>query len=222
MSPLPKQSRGVEYTLDTTNWTATKTWEYIYNPSFFARAMGSNQTLDNTYRLINYGLCYRPNPSFVLVDDNQVISELFFKDSIFSYRSFTSKLNHSFLKPEINCYSGTNNITLVASGGHDKYIWNTGDTTATIVVTDTGSYQVWVNKGIGMVGSNPIQISNISTYCNQTSSLNDLTKNSNKGNILTIYDLQGKTITNPIKNHLYLIKYSSGITEKEIWNPIVE
>jgi hypothetical protein len=52
---IPLYSRAVEYEIDVVNMTATKVWDYRYNPDIFAAAMGSVQRLDNGNTLINWG-----------------------------------------------------------------------------------------------------------------------------------------------------------------------
>jgi hypothetical protein len=68
-SPPPRISRAVEYALDTLTWTATKVWEYRYQPGFFSPAMGGHQTTETRQHLLSYGLIFRPHPSFVLTND---------------------------------------------------------------------------------------------------------------------------------------------------------
>lgn len=210
MAPLPKISRAVEYQLDTVNWVATKVWEYTYNPGFLSPAMGNHQTTDERDHLVNYGLNYRPNPSFVLTDDaGNLQSQLFFQDSFVSYRSFIADLPlQQNLRPIITCAQSGANIVLSAPQGFDRYEWSTGQSGASITVHSPGIYQVWVNVGVGMLGSLPFVVDNPANVCVVNSEyspqLND------NQDIIGFYDLLGRQIYQPVKGRLYMVRFANG------------
>lgn len=214
MGPLPRVSRAVEYRLDTLNWTATKVWEYKYDPEFFSRAMGGHQTTDHRQHLINYGLNFRPEPSFVRTDDaGQLLSELFFQDSIMSYRSslFDLPVEH-IERPVITCSQDGGTVTLSAPSGQGRYEWSTGETAPTINVSETGAYQVWIPQGIGMLGSKPFVIQDLAAAC-PTSVVKEVPETDSEL-IVGYFDLLGRRIA-PLQNsgsrmQIYVVQYASG------------
>ncbi len=202
-------SRAVIYTLDTVAHAATKTWEYIPNPSFYTSGMGNHQITPETNHLIAYGFSRRPDPSVEFVDNNgALISRILFQDSVISYRSFINKLPFKFPQPIITCSGGTNSVTLYAPSGFQTYLWSTGSLSNQITVTDTGTYQVWVNYGIGMLGSKPFFIHNINTACSSIY-VDELPMKSPEGDYC-IYDLLGRKIIEPVINHIYIYRYANG------------
>jgi len=151
-----QKTRAVIYSLDTMNWTAKKIWEYKPDPAFFAGVMGNYQVTTDFNHLINYGSELRPYPSMDFVNNNGVkISQIFFTDSVKSYRSFIYKLPFSLPRPIITLKKNKVSDTLYAPPGFKSYVWSTGETSDHIAIKQSGVYQVWVNYGIGMLGSKP-------------------------------------------------------------------
>ena len=215
MAKEPKMSRAVEYALDTITWTAIKVWEYVHKPSFFARAMGNYQRNDRKH-LISYGAVQNPNPRLVYLDENEnLISEMFLIDTAFTYRSYNFDLPFDVKRPNVNCINNNGTLSLIAPNGFDNYFWSTGDNTRSIEVNATGTYQVWVNKGIGMVGSFPIIVKDINSYCITTSVKQSVDPTNLEVN--AIWDLLGRQVTNPQINNLYLFHYADGHVEKKLW-----
>lgn len=209
----PRISRAVEYSLDTVNWVATKVWEYRYNPGFLARAMGSHQTTADRMHLVNYGLSFRPNPSFVLADDaGNVAVQLTYPDSVMSYRSFIFDLPFEHVdRPEINCVQGENSATLSAPPGFDRYEWSTGETTEIAVVDQPGIYQVWVDHGTGMLGSEPLVIEDPQNACRVIRTEEpEMVQNRQ---IMGYFDLLGRRIVAPRIGEVYVARYRGGWSE---------
>jgi hypothetical protein len=217
-STLSKTTRGIEYTLDLTNMTCTRVWEYIHTPPFYARAMGSCQTLPNNHRLMGYGFGFRPDPSFVHIDNNEnIISELYFQDSTFTYRAFASELAFNLNNPTITCSdNGGGSATLTAPSGFTSYEWSTGETTQNITVINTGVYQVWLNYGIGMLGSEPLLINDLQNPCGQVK-IDDLSISKKDKKIVFVSDLVGRQVTSPKRFQVYLVKYADGSAELIQW-----
>ena len=153
-SPSPR-SRTVTYHLDTTTFMATKTWEYTPDTTFFTATMGNAQIKDSL-KMMSYGSAYRPYPSATLLDeDDNVISQFIFEDSVQSYRGFNFNMEHFPERPVLSCISVGGSLQLIAPPGFDAYLWSTGDTSDTITAVPGTPYQVWVSQGIGMMGSLP-------------------------------------------------------------------
>ncbi len=218
MAASPQISRAVEYSLDTIDWTATKVWEYKHDPAFFSFAMGNHQTTDNREHLVNYGMSFRPNPTFVLADDNEnVLSELFFPDSFVVYRSFIFDLPLQHVqRPTITCNQNIGNVTLSAPAGFERYTWSTGETGVSITVDEPGTYMVWVNHGAGMLGSEPFILNDLNNAC-QASSTASPESPENQA-IIGYYDLLGRQVSWPVRGNLYVVRYANGAGRLQFWN----
>ena len=212
-----KITRVANYKLDTLNMTAELVQEYKHPTKVYARAMGSYQHLEDNFRMINWGLVQRPDPTFTLIDKNdEILVELFLPDSLYSYRSY---VQNSFLEstfPKITCTGSGGNLTLSAPAGFTSYEWSNGDTTASIIPADTGEYMVWVNYGVGHLGSKPYRINDLTSEC-LTTSITQLGDTKTQ-KIVFIYDTRGRLIKSPSKNELYILRYKSGRSELVVWN----
>jgi hypothetical protein len=216
--PPPHRSRGMQFSLDTLAWTATKTWEYIFTPGFFSRAMGNHDINTNTEHLINYGLNYRPNPSFVVVNQGgSLINEVYYEDSVVNYRTHFYNLTPAFQRPSIVCNHTGAGIELTAPAGYSSYLWSTGQTTPTILVTTADTFQVWVNYGVGMLGSNPFVVGNAPNDC--WAGMENTSFEQGPGVIQTYYNLLGKEVAYPIGGQMYIALYTNGSKKLIFINP---
>ncbi len=212
----PKQSRAVEYRLDTINMVATKVWEHKYQPPFFAQAMGSLQTTADRDHIIGYGLVYRPNPSFIRINDKgELLQELFFKDSVMSYRSywFDPPTDH-IIRPGIKCTPSNTGVVLTATSGYSDYQWSTGEKTMSINIKQPGEYQVWTNYGIGMLGSQPITLTDPAKGCGLSSTQG--TEETPDEQQYIYVDMLGRMVTQPEKGNIYLRRSPKGVA-KFVW-----
>jgi hypothetical protein len=216
--PQAVSSRALELKLDTVNMTATKVWEYRYSPGFHVPRRGSHQKIANGFRLINYGESFRPNPNFALLNPQDSVSAtLSFIDSTVTYRARIAALPYELNRPEIRCNTIEGKMILSAPSGYENYLWNTGDTTAFISVSDTGTYQVWVNHGIGMLGSHPFFLTDPKTQC-----LSEPSTLSEKATIIGIYDQDGKVIVEPEADRIYIVRYSDQSSALVWWNEAMQ
>jgi hypothetical protein len=88
--------------LDTVDWIAKLVWEYIDSCEVFASAMGNHQTTPGRTHLINYGLSFRPNPSITHINDQgNVLANIYFEDSVASYRAYAHDIPLTLDRPEI-------------------------------------------------------------------------------------------------------------------------
>lgn len=213
LKPLPIHSRVVEYELDTSNWTATLVYSYDAGQSIYSPATGNYQHDQSNYRCIGWGNVRRPAPSASLLDESgNLISQFHFEDTVVSYRVWAYELPFALNRPEITCSSIGQAFTLTAPAGFNDYIWSTGEMTPEITVTDTGTYQVWLDKGIGMIGSRPLHIADVSASCDLVSSPSPVQGNAKSDKIIGYYDLQGHRLAGPPQGRAYVIRYRSGRT----------
>ncbi|GJM35678.1 MAG: hypothetical protein DHS20C18_46790 [Saprospiraceae bacterium] len=163
-------ARGIEYQLDEINMTATAVWQFGEPNGLPSLFIGNTTRLNNGNTLINWGGAFplAETTSFTEVDafGNIVLELDLIPDTYISYRAVKQELPFSIPRPEIGCDG--ENSTLSAPEGYASYEWNTGATTQNITVSDTGTYQVWVNLGIGFVSSIPYQVNDLASVCNLT------------------------------------------------------
>ena len=204
-------TRSVTYSLDTINWTATKTSEYIHPVGATSSAMGSYHVSDLGNEILGYGLIYRPEPSATILDANHNrLGEYYFTDSVVSYRFLHFDLTLP-QQPEIVCNWNGTNWELTTANPHAEYAWSTGESTASISLTQPGTYQVWVDQGSGMLGSQPLIVNDINNPCSL-----GITEVEGQDESFETRDLLGRTIEHPTSNQVYLKVYESGRTEKII------
>lgn len=211
LKPLPRHSRVAEYILDTANWTATLVDSYDAGQNIYSPATGNYQYDQPGVRCIGWGNVRRPAPSASLLDaSGNLISQFHFEDTVVSYRVQAYELPFSLNRPGINC-TGTGQVgTLSAPAGYDQYLWSTGESTPQISVTDTGTYQVWVNKGIGMIGSEPLHVTDLGAACGLVSSPAAQAGTPKPDPIVGYYDLSGRTLAHPLRGRACIVRYGSG------------
>lgn len=210
---IPKKSRAVIYSLDTNNYTATLQWSFNNFPNQYSIAMGNHHITPSMYHLVNYGMSFRPDPNMTLVDHSKnKIAQFYFRDSVTAYRSFIIEIPLSFPRPVVNCEVIGNQTQLSVQGNYGTYVWSNGDTSSSIIVSNPGEYQVWVNHGIAMLGSLPIKIDNPANGCN-TISIDELEK-SETPEIIGIFDLMGRKVFSRKPNQAYILYYADGSFER--------
>lgn len=159
-------ARYIEYELDTVAMTATLVREHL-NPTGEASAiMGSSQLLPDNNVLVCWGgnFLSTHHPKITEFEpDGDVALELKLPFGFTSYRSTKSVLPFQINRPVLTCDNGS--LTLSAPSGYSTYAWNTGETTQSIVVSDTGTYQVWVNYGVGFVSSLELRVTDLNNIC---------------------------------------------------------
>lgn len=214
----PHLTRGVEYLLDTITWTATKINEFYHPDSLYARAMGSYQICDDQTRILNLGFIFRPNPSLVHLDEtNQLVSETLFEDSVVSYRGkfFPGGVSGLSSRPSITCADSSNGKVLSISSSYSSYLWSTGEISPSIFVTNDGSYQCWVNHGIGSIGSEVLNIA-INDNCG-TVSINEKSPETSRNKIIGYYNILGQKVEHLSNNNFYIVIYEGGFAEKRFY-----
>jgi hypothetical protein len=209
MGTVPKKSRGVEYQLDTVNWTATRVKEVLHPDENYHRAMGSYTSYPNGESMLGWGFSYRPDPNVSYFDAaNNVLAEYFFSDSIMTYRAKYQALP-GFERPEISCSNGNVVVTLTAPNAA-SYLWSTGETTQSISVWQTGTFQVWIPMGQGYVGSYPFEVTNLIMPCGSALEEEGVMHEDS----FNYFDLYGRKVEEIKFGNVYLKVYSNGSVER--------
>lgn len=211
MGLVPTWSRGMEYELDTINWTASQVYEYGHPDINYHRSMGSYRHLPNDYKVLGWGYSFRPAPTASLIDDqDDILSEFFFDDSIMVYRMLFD-MDLDLPRPEITCVDTGNGYELTVSSA-SNYKWSTGETTQSIPVTTAGTYQVWIPFGEGFIGSLPFEVINPNMPC--TASISEIQLDDQN---FQWCNMLGQKVEYPEAGRLYLKVYKSGLIEKVIF-----
>ncbi len=160
----PPLARAVIYKLDVNNKTAEKVYEYKHQLGYSSDAQGSFQLLPEGYKLISWGkgddqLKY----DVTQIDQNDsIVFELDFGHNYQTFRAFHAHIPWELKRPVISCFMKDGQIYLDAGPGYKEYYWSNGEKTQTILTKPGRKYQVFVNMGIGQIGS---QIYDPSTKC---------------------------------------------------------
>lgn len=210
---VPQKTRGVEYALDTVNWTATRMDEFIHPLDEYHQAMGNFSETFEGDRIAGYGISRRPAATATVFNLNHdVLSEFYCADSVMSYRFHYSELP-TFVQPEISCVATQNGFDLIAPSAA-SYEWSTGETTQTISATSLGTYQVWIPHGDGFIGSIPFTVTDLLDPCGILS-IDEIDAVSETGPF-QFYDLLGRKVVTPLPNQVYIKVWETGATKKVI------
>ncbi|MCX6275174.1 MAG: aryl-sulfate sulfotransferase [Bacteroidetes bacterium] len=170
-------ARAVEYQLDEVNYTASLVWKYQYDTVMYSKATGNVQRLPNGNTLVNYGQFSRNNVTFVVVDPlGNKTFELFFYDSMSSYRSFNfQQLPWMFNRPQVTCIDSAGGHYLDAGPGYASYVWNNGDTNRIIPVSAADTFLVFVPYGNGgYISSEKFIVTNAADPCGLGTSVSSI------------------------------------------------
>ena len=149
--PGAHPGRGVEYALDESTLMAMPVWSRAHDPGAYSRAMGNMQRLDNGNTLIGWGALNPDNAVFTVYrPDSTLVCELYFPDTLVSYRSYYfEELPFALHRPVITCTPEGNVFHLTAEPVGTTYLWSTGATSQTIIVTATDTVFVDIPVGSG-------------------------------------------------------------------------
>lgn len=207
-------SRMLVYDLDNINMTVTPALNFQHPLNFPSGFMGSARTLDLDNFIISWGggYDYSQGKSIQEFDDlwNEVLS-VDLQDGFASYRALKSEIPWQINRPVITCNDGTSTLSTLEN--YSSYYWSTGETTPSITISSTGSYQVWTNVGDGFMSSEIFVVVDMNDLCN-VSGLSELPEqnisvypvpasseitvdwgqNSNEVIEIVIYDLVGRKL----------------------------
>lgn len=164
---IPQRCRAVEYTLDEVNLVANLVWSYSYDTTMFSVACGSHQHVSNGNHVADFGFTNGIFPWMVVVKSDQSrVLEISYPEGYISYRAFNyPTLPWALNQPVVECMKTSGDYYLAAEPGHPEYRWNTGETTQTIAIADTGEYWVAVPLGEGYICSEHIYITDLMHPC---------------------------------------------------------
>jgi len=161
-------ARALEYELDEINMTAKLVWSYEYDSLMISNSQGSVQVLPNKNALINYGTVNKDSVCFSMVDSlGAELYKIKFTNGSFSYRAhYYSTLPWQIKRPTISCFDSLGVYYLKIDSAYSSYLWNSGDTTSSITITNTGTYYVFVPYGPGgYVSSYALDITDLNGQC---------------------------------------------------------
>jgi hypothetical protein len=167
-------ARALEYELDEINMTAKLVWSYRYDSLMYSSSQGSVQMLPNKNILVDYGTVNKDSVCFSVVDSlGAELYKIKFRDGSYSYRTYYYPgLPWQIHRPTISCFDSLGTFYLKTDSAYSSYLWNTGDTTGSLAITDTGTYYVFVPYGSpgGNVSSYPLHITDLNSECQSTTS----------------------------------------------------
>jgi Arylsulfotransferase (ASST)/Secretion system C-terminal sorting domain len=159
-------ARGIEYEVDTISMTATVGWKQETATGMNSLFTGSYQVLPDSHRLIDWGGMTPFNQSFAAEefrDDHSLAMQLDLTGSFSTYRALKFVLPWELNRPVISCNPSSSQLE--ATPGFSHYYWSNGDSGISIVPSDTGWYQVWVDKGRGRLSSEPFYVADAGNPC---------------------------------------------------------
>lgn len=211
----PHISRGIVFNVDEQNMEVDPAWAYTH-PSLTSTAMGNFQRFPNGGGLISWGaggggLLH----NFYIVNNDSTLQTTFrLSAQYLTYRVRCYDLPFTVERPTISCSSVPGGAMLTVDGNPSDVLWSTGETTSSIMVMDTGSYQVFVAKGIGRLASRPLRIVDVNNPCIPLGITPPIPV---KPVELGIWDVLGRPVAVPESGQLYLRRYSDGSAEKFIF-----
>ena len=212
--PIP---RAVIYQLDTLNMTAELVWEYEKTSPDTSKRMGSFRVLPDGDGIIGWG-DGDPQPfsdiSYVKADSTPVMDIELGANSV-TYRALCGDLPFTFRRPRILCDETGTFPALTVEGTYSGYEWSNGATTQSITLTDTGYYQVFVPYGIGYAGSRSVHITDLGNPCAAVGIAPELEAGEER-ELIGIWDLLGREVSDPRPGVLYVFRYSDGSLEKVV------
>ncbi len=214
---LLRPGRALEYVLDTVQMLATVVWQYA-NPAALSDAMGSYRRLADGSGIVGFGRVFsddEPVVSLIAADDSKVF-DIRFLDSSSTFRAICTDLPWSLSRPRLDCQVVSGQVVLGVDEQHLTYEWTTGEHTATIVVADTGWYQAFVPRGIGMMSTPPVHITDLNNGCLALPSA-PWQPTLPRHQLLGRYDLMGRNVDQLQTGQIYIERYSDGRSRKLVW-----
>jgi hypothetical protein len=214
----PPVTRGLIYTVDTVNMTVTRDHEYPAPGNVIAESMGGFRVLSNGDVLRSNGNSahtYTDNVSLIHADGSPAI-DINYSGAYWSYRAQCHSPSWRLPRPAIQCIPEGNGLRLSLDSAYSSYLWTTGATTPSILVTDTGRYQVFVPYGIGQMGSFVFQVDELNGQCPAVSSTEPQMGRPRPAKLIRTTDLLGREVRRPERGQVYIEVYSNGRVRKVV------
>jgi hypothetical protein len=211
--------RGLVLEVDTALWEARILGSY--GDSIGSISMGSFRLLGDGSALMNLGEVSNSQDPVVwhYAADSTPVMSMRIHSNFMTYRAQCLDLPFALHRPRMNCTQQSGQVILGVDGIHGDYEWTTGETTATITVTDTGRYQVFVPYGIGMISSAPVYIMDLQNGCaavgNDADVAGDVPGRPVK--LIGRYDLMGQPVRELRAGQVYIERYSDGGYRKRVY-----
>ncbi len=211
--------RGMIVECDTLNWEAetVATWD----DSLISLSMGSFRVLQDGSALVGWGemtASWDPAVTYYGPNGNKVF-DIFLSSGFSTYRAQCLSLPFQLHRPQITCTQQSGQAVLGVDGVFGEYSWTNGDTLPSIVVTDTGRYQVFVPYGIGMISSPPMYITDLQNACSALESPAPAQTVPQIPKLIGRFDLLGHPIGQPQPFQVYIERFSDGSSKKLVLIP---
>jgi hypothetical protein len=209
--------RGLIYRLDTVAWTATVDWQYQF-ANTFSNGMGNMRVQPDGDALISLGFLTpysEPQITFVAADSTKIF-DIHFADTSATYRVQASTLPFGLHRPVLTCEYISGQVILGLEDPATDYQWNTGETSASITVTSPGWYQAFVPKGIGMMGTEPLEITNLSNACLALAQQSAMAPRPTAKKRMGYFDLMGRPVSRPEPWQVVIERFDDGSGRKMV------
>lgn len=214
---LAHDARGLVYAIDTMQMRATIEAQFTTTGAQ-SDAMGSFRTMPDGNGMVGFGRQWPPNAPIITyyAADSTPIMNIYSLDSCSSYRARPATLPFELHRPQLTCEVVSGQVILGVDGLHSAFQWTTGENSATIVVADTGLYQAFVPRGIGMMSTPAIHITDLGNACtalpvNPTAASHGVRKS------LGVWDLLGRRVMHAQTGQVYVERFSDGSSRKFVW-----
>lgn len=211
-----RPARSLVWALDTVAMTAAIEWSYS-NPLMMSDAMGSFRKLPDGSALTGFGRPFpttEPVVSYIAADSSKIF-DIRFTDSSSTYRVQCTDFPFGLHRPKLNCQQSAGQVVLGVDGIHTQYEWTTGENTATIVVADTGWYQVFVPRGVGMMSTPRVHITDLANACLSVP-VDPARESPRIPKLIGVFDLLGRPADDRASGMIYLERYSDGSSRKVV------
>jgi hypothetical protein len=209
--------RGMLIEIDTVNWQAEtiQTWE----DNITSLSMGSFRTFQDGSALVGWGeLNSGADPTVTYYNANGgKVLDVSLNSGYSSYRAQCFDLPFALHRPQILCSEQNGQAILSVSGTHDSFEWTHGDTLSSIVVGDTGRYQVFVPYGIGKISSPPLYVTDLQNACAALNGPSPIGGIVRPPKLIGQFDLLGNALTQPHAFQVFIERYSDGSCKKRVW-----
>lgn len=210
----PHFGRGLVMDIDTFAWEARIV--ATYGDSIQSQSMGSFRYFPDGSALLGLGeITSGFDPSVTYYDANgDKVLDIRISTGYSTYRAQCLNLPFQLRRPRLTCIQQSGEAILGVEGVHGSYEWTNGDTLPSIVVADTGRYQVYVPYGIGKISSPPIHVTDLQNVCAAVAATAPMNAEPRRPVLLGRYDLMGNPVAQPRPWQVFIERYSDGSSRK--------